>query len=137
MSVPLPDQPRPLHMIPAEPGWRAFALSPDLPAGYGAAPVIGWAICEIVDINLDGEVLSSLDVDRRPRDITAVVGGSTGPELVEGWGTDLWYLAAPGDPDPTSTAAHAELARRAQERSEWERKRTAHRRQPTHGPEAA
>jgi hypothetical protein len=123
-------------MIPAEPGWRAYTLRPDLAEGHAAVPVVAFALVEIVDINLDGEVLSSLDVDRRPRDITAAVCGPTGPELVEGWGSALWYLAAAGEPDPTSADAHAELARRAQERSDWGRKRNA-RRQPTHGSEAA
>lgn len=108
-----------MSMIPAEPGWRAihinsakWAESTGAP-GWAGVPVVAWAIVEQATVDNYGEVVDGPPASDRPRELSAVVCDSDGPEFVVDWGPTLLRIVAPGGPDPTP-----EEVERAQQRLE-------------------
>lgn len=97
---------RTVDFRPACAGWRVIHLGHDAPSrtwtdAWSARPLAGWLIRE--DDNGDRQVVAA-DVDEDGEVLRVRVGLPN---------VSAWYIAGPGDPDPTPDEIRAELDARA------------------------
>lgn len=99
-----------------QPGWRVIYVTNGFPY-YHAKPLAGWLIQERGCLDRDGEVSADdIEAGDRDRRVVAAVHDTDGQSVCEadltGWAGEVWYVAAPGQEDPTDKEAKHELDHR-------------------------